>query len=435
MPLVAHFGVNIFCYFCSVNSKLTDISGVIFDDDDLNRQPAGILVADSGNFRVYKMLFNGCWRAVKVVGPNIPAELGRAMLEKEFHILSSLGHRALLVPVGLGEIKGVGTALVTGWIEGESLDSYLKSGDHPRKELSSINDELIDVVAYIHNQGVTHRDLKPSNIIIDREGHVRLIDFGLADKADQCLLKNVTGTPGYSAPEIKNPDGRIDWYRADVFSLGVIMGLVKGSFCQRILARRCASYSPRKRPVNGQAVARRLKTMRKWLRVILVATIVLSGLIFTLLLSDDGRKPDNDLTPRASDPEVEKTVMPFDARIDTPVTSTVASTDVVPPVNNSTPVAPGETANKIDRTEKSAAGVDVDVNFLLLRAAAIRDSVRYISHYKDKASDTTCLRNKIAELRQKAVRRGLQGEKLRHFDAQTTSTAFYNGAWPKFYAN
>jgi serine/threonine protein kinase len=81
--------------------------------------------------------------------------------------------------------------------------------------------QLCDGVEYIHEQGFLHRDICPRNIIVDNEGVVKIIDFGLTVPytPDFCKPGNRTGTPNYLAPELIKRTTTD--HRVDLFALGV----------------------------------------------------------------------------------------------------------------------------------------------------------------------------------------------------------------------
>lgn len=91
--------------------------------------------------------------------------------------------------------------------------------------------ELVLVLGYIHTHGVAYRDLKPENVLLDNEGHVQLIDFGLSkeglDVADK-LTYSFCGTPEYLAPEIIEGNGHgvaVDWWSLGMVVFEMLTGL------------------------------------------------------------------------------------------------------------------------------------------------------------------------------------------------------------------
>src|SRR5512135_2444842 len=92
-------------------------------------------------------------------------------------------------------------------------------------------EQVIDIVAqvamgldYAHEHGVVHRDIKPSNIMVSRDGHVKITDFGIARMASAGVRTQtgmVLGSPKYMSPE--QVMGKLTDQRSEVFSLGVML--------------------------------------------------------------------------------------------------------------------------------------------------------------------------------------------------------------------
>ena len=106
------------------------------------------------------------------------------------------------------------------------------------KEALAIVPQICDALQYAHDQGIVHRDIKPENILLNRDGQVKIADFGLAKLmgavapdanpaggvAEPGLSQageKVMGTPQYMAPEQVDQPGEVD-HRADIYSLGVV---------------------------------------------------------------------------------------------------------------------------------------------------------------------------------------------------------------------
>jgi len=117
-----------------------------------------------------------------------------------------------------GEVHFLVMELVTG----ETLEARLARGPLTPDALSSVLDEIGAALEAAHREGVVHRDLKPQNIMIDGEGRVKVMDFGLArdlDAADSIHLGPV-GTPAYWAPE--QARGEPATAAADVYSYALV---------------------------------------------------------------------------------------------------------------------------------------------------------------------------------------------------------------------
>jgi eukaryotic-like serine/threonine-protein kinase len=147
---------------------------------------------------------------------------------REAVILANLRHPNLPRVTDHFSIENQGQYLVMDYIEGEDLRQRLdRLGSLPDEEVIILGAAVCDALSYMHslNPSVLHRDIKPGNVKISPQGHIYLVDFGLAKVVQSTSLATTTGaramTPGYSPPE-QYGTAHTD-ARTDIYSLGATL--------------------------------------------------------------------------------------------------------------------------------------------------------------------------------------------------------------------
>jgi serine/threonine protein kinase len=146
---------------------------------------------------------------------------------REARALAALSHPNIVAIHDFGK-AGDFSYLVMEFVDGASLRQLLRAGRvEPRESLAMVT-QICDALQYAHDRGVVHRDIKPENVLVDRQGRVKLVDFGLAKllnptPGDVTLTgpAQSMGTWHYMAPEQYEHPRDVD-HRADIYSLGVV---------------------------------------------------------------------------------------------------------------------------------------------------------------------------------------------------------------------
>ena len=111
------------------------------------------------------------------------------------------------------------------FLQGRELRDVLNDGQRmPVEQVINVVAQVAQGLAYAHEHGIVHRDIKPSNIMMVREGHVKITDFGIARMASAAVRTQtgmVLGSPKYMSPE--QVVGKLTDQRSDIFSLGVML--------------------------------------------------------------------------------------------------------------------------------------------------------------------------------------------------------------------
>ncbi|CAH8381507.1 unnamed protein product [Eruca vesicaria subsp. sativa] len=110
-------------------------------------------------------------------------------------------------------------------VGGELFSKLLRRGRLPESTARRYFQQLASALRFSHLHGVAHRDVKPQNLLLDREGNLKVSDFGLSALPEHLrdgLLHTACGTPAYTAPEVISRRG-YDGGKADAWSCGVIL--------------------------------------------------------------------------------------------------------------------------------------------------------------------------------------------------------------------
>ena len=179
--------------------------------------------------------------AIKVLTPGVTQQadaLGR--FEREARAIAALSHPNILAIHDFGVDNGVAFAVME-LLEGDTLRGRLRDGHLPVRKVIEYGVQIARGLAAAHERGFVHRDLKPENIFIVSDGHVKILDFGLARqsaevrgvrlRADHETFAatapagtdpgTVLGTVGYMSPE--QVRGETADHRSDLFSLGAVL--------------------------------------------------------------------------------------------------------------------------------------------------------------------------------------------------------------------
>ncbi len=93
--------------------------------------------------------------------------------------------------------------LTMDFVQGTDLDTLLEQPPHyfPEAQVLEWAMQISDVLAYLHDKGLIYRDVKPSNIMVEQDGGIKLVDFGIAKVFTPTQRGTQIGTPGYAPPE------------------------------------------------------------------------------------------------------------------------------------------------------------------------------------------------------------------------------------------
>ncbi len=175
--------------------------------------------------------------AIKVLPPQLSSHLDRLeRFRREASIVATLNHPNIVTIFSVEEADGLHFFTME-HVDGKVLSAIVPTDGLPMDDFRSLAIPLVDAVNAAHARGVTHRDLKPGNIMVNRDGHLKVLDFGLAkvqiaetpQGGSASLVETdfltghgqILGTTPYMSPE--QLKGQPADHRSDIFALGTVL--------------------------------------------------------------------------------------------------------------------------------------------------------------------------------------------------------------------
>lgn len=167
--------------------------------------------------------------ALKILPPEVGQDSAFAeRFTREARSLAKLNHPQIVTVHEFGHTEDGLFYFLMEYVDGTDLRQVIRTGELTSDQALAIVPQVCEALHYAHKKGIVHRDIKPENILLDKEGNIKIADFGLArllnkeataytlTQADQRM-----GTPHYMAPEQIEYPSKVD-HRADIYSLGVV---------------------------------------------------------------------------------------------------------------------------------------------------------------------------------------------------------------------
>ncbi|MCK9685454.1 serine/threonine-protein kinase [Scleromatobacter humisilvae] len=168
--------------------------------------------------------------AFKLLHPSLIGHIGALRFEREGKVLARLVHPNIARLLDAGVTLAGQPYLVLELVDGDRIDRHCDEAQLGIAERVALFRVVLDAVAHAHRHLVIHRDIKPGNILVDRQGNVKLLDFGIAkllqageggDAGELTVEGARVLTPDYAAPEQLR--GELVSTATDVYALGVLL--------------------------------------------------------------------------------------------------------------------------------------------------------------------------------------------------------------------
>jgi eukaryotic-like serine/threonine-protein kinase len=235
-----------------IGTPALDIAARLLDEDEIGEHlqqretlPSGTVVSHyrivnqigaGGMGEVYRAHDPRLGRevAIKIVPAQYSQNPDRLQrFEQEARAAAALTHPSIVAVYDVGTTADHTPYVVTELLEGETLRARLRRGPLPTDSAVTTARQIASGLAAAHRVGIVHRDLKPENIFLTRQGHVKILDFGLAKllpdsplagadtKRGETGQASILGTLGYMS--LEQLRGEPVDQRSDLFSLGAVL--------------------------------------------------------------------------------------------------------------------------------------------------------------------------------------------------------------------
>jgi hypothetical protein len=168
--------------------------------------------------------------ALKVLPPELAADSDRLQrFRQEARAVAALNHPNIVTVYSVEQAEGL-HFITMELVCGRPLSELIRKDGLPAERLLGLAVPLAEAVAAAHRRGIVHRDLKPDNVMLDEDGHLKVLDFGLAKlggalaadgEATVTAEGRLLGTVAYMSPE--QAQGKTVGPPSDVFSLGILL--------------------------------------------------------------------------------------------------------------------------------------------------------------------------------------------------------------------
>ena len=199
------------------------------------------------------------------------------LFDQESLVIAQLNHPNIIHIIDRGFTSGGRPYFVMEYVEGQALAEKMRQSTLTPLARVTLSMQICSGLAYAHKNGVIHRDIKPANLLIDDEGHLRILDFGIAwlNASGDPDGNAVLGTPDYMSPEQFSAPEKVS-HLSDIYALGAVMyqlfvgkkhvediknwqaGLASLQPKLAQLIEKCLASEPGERPASAEEVRLRL---------------------------------------------------------------------------------------------------------------------------------------------------------------------------------